>query len=78
MNLNGHPILMHKQGLGWAESGPLRRAEAEVAVRNYLEHDYHAVLFLMWEVKPVAGHPENDKVVKEFCDILEAMGLITN
>ena len=66
----------HKISGGYAGCGPLRRKEVEEAVRHYLEEELHAVLFLKWELKSGPNHPYNVHIIKEFVDILVAMGIV--
>lgn len=77
MVLNGH-ILMTKIGNMKHSTEALTRDSVRPFVRYYLEQELHSVLFLTWEVKPGVDHPENDRVVEEFLDVLEAMGIVTS
>lgn len=78
MHPNGDRQLMHRlaESTTQVSCGPLTRESVRPFVKYYLEHDYHAVLFMNWEIKPVEGHPENDVAIDAFIDILEKMGLV--
>lgn len=56
--------------------GPLERAGVEARIKEFFNNEYHANLFLMWEIKRTPNHPENDRIIKEFVDILVQIGIV--
>ena len=72
----GYIQFFHRIGNIRAGCGALCRPEVEEAVRHYLEEEQRSVLFLKWELKPSPNHPDNVHIIKEFVDILVAMGIV--